>query len=118
MTSVPFLESGEWVGYYSYSLNLTHPDRVRIDPPMTGIYFTSNPKLGAGGLQASGVDSVGNFTLSGNFQANGMVQMTKTYAQGFSWNWSASMTPFGIVGYWGQGGTYQGLFWLWKKEWC
>ncbi|PMD12868.1 hypothetical protein NA56DRAFT_652142 [Hyaloscypha hepaticicola] len=118
MTSVPFLESGEWVGYYSYSLNLTHPDRVQIDPPMTGIHFASNPELGVGGLQASGVDSVGNFALSGNFHANGVVQMRKTYAQGFFWDWSASMTPFGIVGYWGGRGRYQGLFWLWKKEWC
>ena len=118
MTSILFLEGGEWVGYYSYSLNLTHPNRVRIDPPMTGIHFASNPELGVGGMQASGVDSVGNFTLSGNFHANGVVQMTKTYDPMFFWDWSASMTPFGIVGYWGRSGRYQGLFWLWKKEWC
>ena len=114
MTSVPFLESGEWVGYYSYSMNL-HP--ARFDPPMERIQFAADPELGSYGLQASGVDSVGSFTLNGSVSENGVVEMTKTYAQGFSWKWNASMTPFGIVGAWGRGNTSHGHLWLWKREW-
>jgi hypothetical protein len=114
MTSVPFLESGEWVGHYSYSMNL-HP--ARFDPPMERIQFAADPELGSYGLQASGMDSIGSFTLNGSVSEKGVVEMTKTYAQGFSWNWNASMTPFGIVGAWGRGNTSHGHLWLWKREW-
>jgi hypothetical protein len=114
MASRPLLESGEWVGYHSYSMNLGN---ARIDPPITRIYFTADPAFDHCGVQALGIDIVGNFTLSGSVRENGVVLMAKTYSQGFSWNGTASMMPFGIVGTWGQAHTPHGQLWLWKKEW-
>lgn len=115
MTSTSFLESGEWVGYYSYRMNTT---RTRWDPPMKGIRFTADPDVGPFALKASGTDNVGAFTLEGTVDDHGEVEMRKSYnSQGFFWDWNASMTPFGIVGTWGRGRNPHGHFWLWKREW-
>jgi hypothetical protein len=68
------------VGYYLYSLNL---ERARIDPPMTRIHFTADTTLGHCSLEGSGIDSVGNFTLSGSVHENGIVAMTRLMLEGF-----------------------------------
>ncbi len=118
MTAPAFLEAGEWVGYYSYSLNL---DVARFDPPMKGIRFTvtrdplSHP--GTLGLSAPGTDNVGHFSLRGAIDQSGIVRIRKFYAAGFQWDWDGRMTPFGIVGAWGTGRSKHGHFWLWKREW-
>jgi hypothetical protein len=114
MTSASFLQSGEWVGYYNCGLNL---ERAHWDPPMKGIRFTADPEIGPYAWKASGIDRVAPFTLTGSIEPHGNVAMRKDYP-GFHWDWTASMTPFGIVGTWGHMNVPQGQIWLWKKEWC
>ncbi|KAG0646359.1 hypothetical protein D0Z07_8118 [Hyphodiscus hymeniophilus] len=117
MTSRSFLESGEWVGYYDYSMNLR---RARWDPHMKGIRFAAAPEFGRWAFKASGSDGVGDFTLEGTVVMNGEIEMKKIYINypgQLSWDWKASMTPFGIVGTWGQRLQQHGYFWLWKRGW-
>ncbi|KAF2498932.1 hypothetical protein BU16DRAFT_524952 [Lophium mytilinum] len=78
----------------------------------------------------TGVDSVGGFTLLGSLRETDdgrvLLHLAKTYTTvhgghaGHSWEWRAWVTPFGIVGAWGNLNTdvFQGYLWLWKKEWC
>jgi hypothetical protein len=120
MTSTSFLQDGEWVGYYSTGLVLG--ERVRFDPPMQGIRFRAIPEASHifpdhVELQADGLDNVGRFSLSGFVQEDGTASFIKTYAAGFSWEWDAQMTPFGIIGAWGRNSREFGNFWIWKKEW-
>ena len=118
LTSATFLEEGEWVGYYSSGLVLVVRREIRFDPPMHSIRFNVlQQSPGIFELQADGIDNVGTFTLRGHVQSIGKVSMVKTYAAGLSWRWDARMTPFGIIGAWGSGGTIFGNFWIWKKEW-
>ena len=114
MNSPSFLQNGEWVGYYNYTMDFS---RTQWDPPMTGIRFTADPDNGNFAVKASGVDSVAGFTLTGSVEPNGDIQMRKDYGM-FHWDWHGSMTPFGIIGTWGQRNTPRGYFWLWKREWC
>lgn len=121
MTSTSFLQDGEWVGYYSMGLALGSRD-IRFDPPMQGIRFSAIPEpsdvfMDHVELNADGVDSIGLFSLSGFVQDDGTIRFTKTYAAGFSWEWDAQMTPFGIIGEWGRNARKFGHIWLWKREW-
>ncbi|KAF2227034.1 hypothetical protein BDZ85DRAFT_257139 [Elsinoe ampelina] len=123
MTSADFLTSGEWTGYYDYSRG---HGAGRIDPMMHGIQFSIDSELGAmsgpacRGLTApSCSDAVGNFELTGAISTQtGTVKLRKHYrGRGHTdWDWTAVMTPFGILGSWGSD-TWGGWLWLWKKEW-
>ncbi|KAK6342072.1 hypothetical protein TWF730_001554 [Orbilia blumenaviensis] len=72
-------------------------------------------------VKATARDNVGQFILWGKFYPRtGKVHLTKAYYKGDEsgtmWNWTAFMTPFGIVGRWGERG-YGGYIWLWKEDW-
>ena len=119
-----FLESSEWVGYYSYN---TGPLPV-FDAPMRGIRFTAQERqdtLGSSFYQVSafsGLDNNGLFDVAGIVHVAGDVRMVKTYRNlNTSWNWNALVTPFGIVGTWGDdrdlSDRWRGWFWLWKMDW-
>ena len=112
----PLLAEGEWVGYYSY-FSMFGED-TRFDPPMTGIHFAVTENSGYGGfiVNSSGVDSVGAFFLNGHVDVYGVVEVTKSYTAGYVWHWRARMTPFGIMGCWGNRRD-EGFVWIWKREW-
>ena len=118
MVNATFLEDGEWVGYYS----IFGPPMM-VDPPMTGIYFETIPEdheyshlsLESFRVHARGTDSIGDFTLSGWMEKQtGNFEITKQYIGSHSWSWTGLMTPFGLVGMWGESADW---FWLWKRAW-
>ncbi|RVD90269.1 uncharacterized protein DFL_001244 [Arthrobotrys flagrans] len=72
-------------------------------------------------VKATAKDGLGDFVLWGKFYPKtGKVHLTKAYYKGLEsgtlWNWTAFMTPFGIVGRWGDR-RFGGYIWLWKEDW-
>ncbi|KAK6496207.1 hypothetical protein TWF481_002231 [Arthrobotrys musiformis] len=72
-------------------------------------------------VKAIAKDGIGDFAIWGKFYPQtGKVHLTKIYFKdgesGTMWNWTAFMTPFGIVGRWGTSG-FGGYVWLWKEDW-
>lgn len=120
MTSERFLTDGEWVGYYNYSRSRSTRG---FDPMMHSINFhiLENAALQQderGIVSNTGVDGCGSFRLEGSINTTtGTVIMVKRYAHGTTWDWTAVMTPFGIVGSWGPAG-WGGWLYLWKRVWA
>ena len=117
MTTVDFLEDGEWAGFYSVS----NSQFVYFDPPMHGIRFVATAQCGDPtvlSLQGSGEDDIGTFDLEGKLASEtGNINLRKTYSGGSpAWDWVCIMTPVGIVGSWGQE-AFGGWIWLWKTGW-
>ncbi|KAF3183856.1 hypothetical protein TWF788_005582 [Orbilia oligospora] len=80
-----------------------------------------SPEVPIIAVKATGKDGLGDFVLWGKFYPKtGKVQLTKAYYKGIEpgtmWNWTTFMTPFGIVGRWGDRG-FGGYVWLWKEDW-
>lgn len=120
MTTADFLEDGEWAGFYSVPYR--RGNSPSFDPPMHGIHFVVTANTNGQGtlnLQSTGEDAVGAFDLEGKLApGTGHISMKKTYSGGSPvWDWVCIMTPVGIVGEWGGGGTYGGGIWLWKTGW-
>ena len=127
MTCKQYLENGEWVGVYTLSHRSRYP--IEFDPPMQGIRFTATVSEDGGScdvaLHAEGSDGVGQFDLSGDLtSATGKILMIKQYVSVFPghgvlarWVWSLYMSPFGMVGSWGDDhiGGVGGLVYLWKE---
>jgi len=117
-----YLDSGEWVGIYSYN-ELPYG----FDEPMRGIRFTTRDAVTPmGGLSsdATGVDQHGSFVLTLSSDKDGYMHGRKDYQNGISWSWYLSNTPFGLYGLWtsemepgGEIGYLGGAVWLWKREW-
>ncbi|KAH7084752.1 hypothetical protein BKA63DRAFT_402097 [Paraphoma chrysanthemicola] len=100
MTDSAFL-AGRWLGYYSDQRRISNNVATIID------------------RRSRGVDSHGEFTLEGRICADGTVNIVKKYiVAGWSWTWTAHVTPFGIVGIWGNNRYFGGYFWIWKEDWC
>ena len=116
MTSRQFLEDGEWTGFCSNVIGYE-----TFDPPMHGIRFVGSQILNSSdllSLHASGVDSVGQFDLDGMIaQKSGRIWLEMRYKGRHGWFWCCVMTPFGIVGTWGEGSFTHGWIWLWKTAW-
>lgn len=118
MTSKDFLRKGQWVGCYSY----IYPNIPEIDAPMMDVAFdfeTESTEEDATAVNATGIDSLGDFTLDGFVERTGHVTLHKIYADGKRWEWNCQMTPFGIGGVWGppNSDVVNGSVWLWKKSW-
>ena len=118
MTSYEFLTQGAWVGCYSY----TQPNIPEIDAPMMDVAFdftSGKTDEASTAIHATGVDSLGEFSLDGDIERTGHVSLIKLYNDGTSWEWNCQMTPFGIGGIWGpqNSDVVNGSVWLWKKEW-
>ena len=119
MTAKDFLEGGEWVGYYCYSFReLGMP---MFDSMMSGMRFACsaapNEDQNSLLLTTRGDDGCGQFQLQGTISANdGCLGLTKLYAGGNAWGWRAIMSPYGLIGTWGEG-RWGGWLWLWKREW-
>jgi hypothetical protein len=126
MTSPEFL-SGNWTGYYSDIRWADHdrPATVQFDPPMRDICIIARPLFRKGqwagtkiDKQSQGVDAQGEFTLEGLVEEDGTVSIDKFHiATSWTWKWTGHVTPFGIVGSWGNQYTLGGYFWIWKEEW-
>ena len=124
MTTVDFLEEGEWTGFYSVPIIGFNPwsdTTPRFDPPMQGVRFVATADQNEQRvtyLQAVGNDAVGAFDLKGRLAPRtGEILLTKTYSGGSPvWDWVCMMTPVGIVGSWGRA-DYGGWIWLWKPAW-
>ena len=123
MTTVKFLEDGEWAGFYSvpYFPWGVRDDAVYFDPPMHGIRFIATAQCGDPtviSLHGTGEDAIGAFDLEGKITPEtGNINLRKTYSGGDpAWDWVCIMTPVGIVGSWGQR-AYGGWIWLWKTGW-
>ena len=120
VTEPEFLEDGEWVGYYCYSIGGLSTTPQISDSEMKGVYFRTVPEGSNGILQltSKGQDGVGPFTLTGRVSGTtGLLLMNKVYEGGHpTWNWKGALTPFGIAGSWGDM-SFGGWFWLWKRAW-
>lgn len=120
MTSANFLISGKWMGYYCYMGSFNPAINFRRDPVMENIRFRAQadyPDHCAVASVGKGRDAWGDFLLYGTVhKQNGTVQMTKQYDNGTTWAWSAIMSPFGIIGSWGEE-RWGGWLWLWPAEW-
>ena len=126
MTSQSFLEDGEWTGIYT-SWGMGRTRTVTFDPPMEGIKFKKTRFESESQvlyLKAEGRNAVGSFQLTGGLESRtGKGKFTKTYVSAprqFSWAWHVHMTPFGLVGNWGEEEIRAlngpgGWVWLWKK---
>ncbi|EPS45051.1 hypothetical protein H072_1042 [Dactylellina haptotyla CBS 200.50] len=141
MTSKEFLEDGKWMGYYTTRYSGRGLEYMRRDGPhqyIVDVEFKVIPDDNDGnvedgvneelwflGITGSGRDRRGEFEISGKiFPNTGKVVLEKTFSY-FpplraptmrSLDWMAFMTPFGIVGYWGDIKD-GGLVWLWKESW-
>lgn len=133
MSQKAFIEDGDWCGYYSYDTLLMNPPH--IDPAMESVklrlHDTNSSELSSEiinetsssnahslhSISGNGKDSVGNFRLSGQLFSDGRMPMTKIYDQGIHWDWDTCVTPWGIMGFWGQSDSTYGWVWLWKREW-
>ncbi|KAJ9663338.1 hypothetical protein H2198_000855 [Neophaeococcomyces mojaviensis] len=115
MTSPDFLADGEWIGYYCHVRVGRQPT---WDPMMHGINFEITADYADHcAVRSRGDDAYGPSSLFGTVhKQNGSLQITKQYENGTTWQWSAVMTPFGIVGSWGSS-IWGGWFWLWKRSW-
>ena len=123
MTTVKFLEDGEWAGFYSvpYVPRGGRDDAVYFDPPMHGIRFIATAQCGDPtviSLHGTGADAIGAFDIEGQIAPEtGNMNLRKTYSGGDpAWDWICIMTPVGIVGSWGQR-DFGGWIWLWKTSW-
>ena len=124
MTTVDFLQDGEWTGFYSMSFSPRRGrgESVYFDPPMHSIRFVAYAQCGGDPtvltLQGTGEDAVGAFDLEGKLAPEtGNINLRKTYSGGDPvWDWVCVMTPVGIVGSWGEG-EFGGWIWLWKTGW-
>lgn len=126
MTTPEFL-SGRWLGYYSDHRWFGINRMVRIDPPMQCIQvFAYEPTEEARtrlrikaviDRETRGYDACGDFRLSGRVREDGLVSVAKQYlGSGDSWTWTGRITPFGIIGVWGDH-SFGGYFWIFKEEW-
>lgn len=70
-------------------------------------------------FEGSGSDGVGTFTLVGGMNLRtGLVEAVKNYAAiRTRWEWAGMITPFGIVGKWGDSVGWGGWWWIWPREW-
>lgn len=122
-SSPDFLTTGIWCGYYTQSHGI-------LDPPMTGIRFKHSYRVSSLTTQTTVlsarhcIDGIHSFQLSGSMSWDDkavVVTLRKTYTSGLAWDWDCRLTPFGIVGHWGQkreeGFITHGYVWLWKEEW-
>ena len=121
MTQPDFLEDGEWVGFYCYSIGVGDDDPAQIDPAMEGIHFQVTQEDASDLLliNGRGRDGVGPFGLRGRCsRRSGRVEMEKNYeATLVRWRWRGAITPFGITGSWESGPAWGGWFWIWKRSW-
>ncbi|KAH6639435.1 hypothetical protein C7974DRAFT_449539 [Boeremia exigua] len=125
MTTPEFL-SGQWHGFYT-DHRLFVNRAIYVDRPMQDIRMvTEEPTEEARtrlrintviARETRGYDSHGDFRLSGRVREDGLVSVAKQYlGHGFSWTWTGRITPFGIVGVWGNN-SFGGYFWIFKAEW-
>ncbi len=116
MTTVDFLQDGEWTGFCATSFDYKKPGL--FEPPIR-IRFAATAKSGsATTLYGKGEEAIGTFTLKGILApATGDIDLRKIYRGGLpALDWKCLMTPVGIVGCWGFPG-YGGWLWLWKTGW-
>jgi hypothetical protein len=122
----PEFLSGMWHGYYTDHRGFHHRT-VHVDPAMHTIQMVvqepaeeARTRLRISAVidrETRGCDAHGEFRLSGRVREDGLVSLAKQYlASGNSWTWTGRMTPFGIVGVWGNG-SFGGYFWIFKDEW-
>jgi hypothetical protein len=129
MTSPEFL-TGRWTGYYSDQRAFRDaPSQAEFDFPMRDIRIVaqdpSEQERAGGHISAAvdrrsqGVDAHGHFILEGQIFTDGTVRIAKRYTVArWAWTWTGCITPFGIVGFWGNNRFLGGYFWIWKEEWC
>jgi hypothetical protein len=107
-----------WAGYYTYT------EFRQFDPPMYFDLRSATPPRTEPHcvyFDGEGSDFVGDFSLQGSCHTlTGAVWASKTYHDiGPQWFWSGMLTPFGMVGVWGnEGGVIDsGWWWVWPREW-
>ncbi|KAJ5060399.1 hypothetical protein J3E72DRAFT_180447 [Bipolaris maydis] len=108
MVTPEFL-GAKWMGYYSEQRGTGASDVAAVIDRET-----------------RGVDAHGEFSLQGRVKKNGQVELVKRYiVSGWTWPWIGCLTPFGIVGTWGdesdesdESDSFGGYFWIWKEDWC
>jgi hypothetical protein len=106
-----------WAGYY------TTMGTNGLNPPMFFDLHLSEPPWPTWAhpncmyFCGEGHNHVGLFSLWGECHIlTGMIKAIKTYPGMFPSNWTGMLTPFGMVGKWGDS-EYRGWWWIWPQEW-
>jgi hypothetical protein len=116
LESLDFLTTGVWSGHYTYLF----PLRRQVDGPMNGIQFHQDVSRTTEGIihlvAENGTDSHGSFELRLSLaEQTCKFRGSKKYHNApWSWSWCGMITPFGLVGQWGQSGHSSGCLWLYK----
>ena len=132
--SPEYLTEGTWCGYYVHTVFQSG----RLDPPMTDIKFrilpdptteapTSDNIQEVNMYADNCIDGIDSFSIRATVSASDneiLFRARKDYKnRRCSWDWDCRLTPFGIVGHWGNNNEENdrlvryGMVWLWKKEW-
>lgn len=123
-------EDSEWAGYYIYS----NTGFVRADAPMhftlratstplppseTDVSESQPTSSHIVHFDGSGSDGIAAFTLVGSINLRtGLVEAVKDYAgMTTRWDWAGVVTPFGMVGKWGNLHSWGGWWWIWPRKW-
>lgn len=113
---------GEWVGYYTNSIGT---DYSNVDAMLVNIFFTTTADAENTDVvhleTGLGADGVGTFSLAGTLsRSTGAVRLTKQYfgTETHSWDLNLALTPLGLAGCWGTGGSAMGYSWMYKREWA
>ena len=104
---------GGYYGFYARSLGTTYRD-----PPMILDLAVAIAQEDMIHLFGEGQDNVGPFTLSVSVaRRTGLFDGIKSYTQNqIRWDWRGCVTPFGLVGRWGDR-HWGGPVWIWPREW-
>ena len=149
MTTPAFFADDEWVGYQFSSdarrdsaLHQMHFDAREVGKSMA-VGITARPGEGSRPLPHDRSDAPGSVKLLSHTafrrsrmilvgtvcRTSGWVHLQKQYSGCVVWHYAGVMTPFGIVGTWGETITgdegpglwgqkeMKGWFWLFKKSW-
>lgn len=119
MISKSYFEDGEWVGFYYTAFSRFEPRHFH--PPMRNVRFITNfdpARTPSHSLSARGQDATGQFSLQARLEdESGKISVNQKYAVGkLRRYWTCMLTPFGIVGTWGEGISFEGWLWLWKVQ--
>jgi len=105
-------EETPWLGYYTTQ---GYP-RIYFDPLMRMTLkrvITDENVV----FEGSGSDGIDTFSLRGRIDLErGTLEAEKAYHnQSLKWKWTGFVTPFGLVGRWGEA-AWGGWWWIWPAE--
>ena len=129
LAGLSFTSGHQWTGVYTYIMDAMYGDHpvqhLPDDTAMEIELFLAPPPAADSEahnvyLRGEGIDNMGEFTLNGECDTRtGVVDARKAYV-GAHWcdsSWNGLVTPFGMVGVWGNKSDGDGWWWIWPEVW-